>query len=415
MDRDTSCNIIIFFVYKKKVSNSTKSRGKVGKKLIASASTALLFGTILGLLQTAILSFAAKPLLYAMGLKHDSSMLNPAEKYLRLRSIGSPAVLLSLAMQGIFRGFKDTTTPLYVIVSGYAFNVLLDPILIFYLKLGLKGAAMAHVISQYMMAITLLLLLMKRVYLIPPSIKDLQIFRFLKNGKVLKISMLNCRLTLYYYLEKNRDKRGLLLTRVVSVTFCMTLAASLAARLGSIPMAAFQPGLQIWLASSLLADGLAVAVQTILACSFAEKDYNKATAAATRTLQMSFVLGVGLSLAVGVGLYFGAGIFSKNANVVHLIKISMPFVAATQPINSLAFVFDGVNYGASDFAYSAYSLASFGVISKHSYRNPSLQEQTIRWNMDCTNHIYDSSYVSWYMEDGNRNRTMKILLPIINK
>ncbi|TKY68141.1 MATE efflux family protein FRD3 [Spatholobus suberectus] len=361
---------------------------KIGKKRIASASTALLFGTILGLLQAAILTFAAKPLLYAMGLKHDSPMLNPAEKYLRLRSIGSPAVLLSLAMQGIFRGFKDTTTPLYVIVSGYAFNVLLDPILIFYLKLGLKGAAMAHVISQYMMAITLFFLLIKRVHLLPPSIKDLQIFRFLKNG-------------------------GLLLTRVVSVTFCMTLAASLAARLGSITMAAFQPGLQIWLASSLLADGLAVAVQTILACSFAEKDHNKATAAATRTLQMSFVLGVGLSLVVAVGLYFGAGMFSKNANVVHLIKISMPFVAATQPINSLAFVFDGVNYGASDFAYSAYSLASFGVISKHSYRNTSLQEQTIRWNMDFTNHIYDSSYVSWYMEDGNKDRTM-VPLPIIS-
>uniref|UniRef100_A0A368UHJ0 Protein DETOXIFICATION n=1 Tax=Glycine max TaxID=3847 RepID=A0A368UHJ0_SOYBN len=320
------------------VTSSTKSKPKVGKKRIASASTALLFGTILGLLQTAILTFAAKPLLYAMGLKHDSPMLIPAEKYLRLRSIGSPAVLLSLAMQGIFRGFKDTTTPLYVIVSGYAFNVLLDPILIFYLKLGLKGAAMAHVISQYMMAITLLLLLMKRVHLVPPSIKDLQIFRFLKNG-------------------------GLLLTRVVSVTFCMTLAASLAARLGSIPMAAFQPGLQIWLASSLLADGLAVAVQTMLACSFAEKDYNKATAAATRTLQMSFVLGVGLSFAVALGLYFGPGIFSKNANVVHLIKISMPFVAATQPINSLAFVFDGVNYGASDFAYSAYSLVLVSLVS----------------------------------------------------
>ncbi|KOM49286.1 hypothetical protein LR48_Vigan08g011300 [Vigna angularis] len=231
--------------------------------------------------------------------KKDSPMLNPAEKYLRLRSIGSPAVLLSLAMQGIFRGFKDTTTPLYVIVSGYAFNVLLDPILIFYMKLGLKGAAMAHVISQYIMATTLLILLMKRVHLLPPSMKDLQIFRFLKNG-------------------------SLLLIRVVSVTFCMTLASSLAARLGSIPMAAFQPGLQIWLASSLLADGLAVAVQTILACSFAEKDYHKATAAATRTLQMTFLLGFGLSLAVALGLFFGAPIFSKNATVVQLIKISMP-------------------------------------------------------------------------------------------
>lgn len=42
-------------------------------------------------------------------------MLVPAVKYLRLRALGAPAVLLSLAMQGIFRGFKDTTTPLYVI------------------------------------------------------------------------------------------------------------------------------------------------------------------------------------------------------------------------------------------------------------------------------------------------------------
>jgi len=54
---------------------------------------------------------------------------------------------------------------------------------------------------------------------------------------------------------------GLLLARVVAVTFCQTLAASLAARFGPIPMAAFQTCLQVWLTSSLLADGLAVAVQ----------------------------------------------------------------------------------------------------------------------------------------------------------
>jgi Na+-driven multidrug efflux pump len=40
-------------------------------------------------------------------------MLHPAQQYLKLRSLGAPAVLLSLAMQGVFRGFKDTTTPLY--------------------------------------------------------------------------------------------------------------------------------------------------------------------------------------------------------------------------------------------------------------------------------------------------------------
>ena len=40
-------------------------------------------------------------------------MLAPAYRYLTLRSLGAPAVLLSLAMQGVFRGFKDTKTPLF--------------------------------------------------------------------------------------------------------------------------------------------------------------------------------------------------------------------------------------------------------------------------------------------------------------
>ena len=53
----------------------------------------------------------------------------------------------------------------------------------------------------------------------------------------------------------------LLLIRVVAVTFCITLSASMAARQGSTSMAAFQVCLQVWLAISHLADGLAVAGQ----------------------------------------------------------------------------------------------------------------------------------------------------------
>ncbi|RYR59439.1 hypothetical protein Ahy_A05g025320 [Arachis hypogaea] len=53
----------------------------------------------------------------------------------------------------------------------------------------------------------------------------------------------------------------LFLIRVTAITFCVTLAASLAARQGSKSMAAFQVCLQIWLAVSLLADGLVVAGQ----------------------------------------------------------------------------------------------------------------------------------------------------------
>lgn len=35
----------------------------------------------------------------------------PAQRFLYLRAIGAPAVVVTLAIQGIFRGFKDTRTP----------------------------------------------------------------------------------------------------------------------------------------------------------------------------------------------------------------------------------------------------------------------------------------------------------------
>lgn len=39
-------------------------------------------------------------------------MRTPALQYLALRAIGAPAVVVALAVQGVFRGFKDTRTPL---------------------------------------------------------------------------------------------------------------------------------------------------------------------------------------------------------------------------------------------------------------------------------------------------------------
>ncbi|XP_034213458.1 protein DETOXIFICATION 42 isoform X2 [Prunus dulcis] len=308
------------------------------KRYIPSASSAMVIGSILGLIQAIFLISAAKPLLNFMGVSSDSPMLKPAQQYLILRSLGAPAVLLSLAMQGVFRGFKDTKTPLYATVAGDVTNIILDPIFMFVFRLGVNGAAISHVISQYLICVILLSRLMAQVDLLPPSIKHLQFGRFLKNG-------------------------FLLLMRVIAVTFCVTLAASLAARQGPTPMAAFQVCLQVWLATSLLADGLAVAGQAILASAFAKKDHDKATATASRVLQLGLVLGLMLAVILGVGLQYGARLFTKDVDVLHLISIGIPFVAATQPINALAFVFDGVNFGASDFAYSAFSMVMVAIVS----------------------------------------------------
>ncbi|XLU34293.1 hypothetical protein S245_070359, partial [Arachis hypogaea] len=110
------------------------------------------------------LIFAAKPLLHFMGVNYfqrfsilfnilytiffmDSPMLKPAQNYLTLRSLGAPAVLLSLAMQGVFQGFKDTKTPLYATLAGDLTNIALDPLFMFVFRLGVSAAAIAHVVS----------------------------------------------------------------------------------------------------------------------------------------------------------------------------------------------------------------------------------------------------------------------------
>nr|TKV93091.1 hypothetical protein SEVIR_9G203100v2 [Setaria viridis] len=269
------------------------------RKNIPSVSTALLLGGVLGLLETLLLVLSAKPILGYMGVTPDSAMMKPALQYLVLRSLGAPAVLLSLAMQGVFRGLKDTKTPLYATVAGDAINIVLDPIFMFVFQYGVRGAAIAHVVSQYFIASILLWRLRLHIDLLPPSLKHLQFGRFLKNG-------------------------FLLLARVIAATCCVTLSASMAARLGSTPMAAFQICLQTWLACSLLADGLAFAGQAILASAFARKDYPKATATASRVLQLALVLGLLLSILLGIGLRIGSGLFTRDQGVLHHIYIGIP-------------------------------------------------------------------------------------------
>ncbi|KAE8731191.1 MATE efflux family protein 1 [Hibiscus syriacus] len=337
-----------------------KPEGK--RRHVPSATSALIVGCMLGIIQTLFLIFSAKPLLLYMGVKPDSPMLKIAAQYLTLRSLGAPAILLSLSAQGVFRGLKDTKTPLYAIIIGYSTNIILDPILMFTLRLGVNGAAIAHVVSQYLIFLILLWRLVEDVVLLPPNFKDLQFGRFLKSGECFDYENDTEQLQDSDIFDVPTSG-FMLLVKVISATSCMTVAASLAARLGLKPMAAFQVCFQIWLATSLLADGLAVPGQAMLASAFAKKDYEKTVSVAARVLQIGVVLGLMLSLILAAVSPFASTLFTNDFDVLELMNISFPFIAVTQPINALAFVFDGVNYGASDFAYSAYSMIVVAIMS----------------------------------------------------
>ncbi|KAJ3702876.1 hypothetical protein LUZ61_006581 [Rhynchospora tenuis] len=315
------------------------SKFQTKRKYIPSVSSALAVGAILGVIQAILLICGAKFFIRIMtGGKPSHHMLLLAFRYLTVRSLGAPAVLLSLAMIGVFRGFKDTKTPLYATVIGDIMNIILDAILIFVFQMGVSGAAIAHVISQYIITLILFFRLVGRVHIIPPDAKSLKFCRFLECG-------------------------SMLLARVIAVTGCMTLAIALASRQGDTIMAAFQISNQVWMSTSLLADGLAIAGQALLASAFAKSDHNKVVTATARVIQLSIALGICLTVLLGLFMRFGAGVFGKDADVIAVVQKAVPFVAGLQTVNSLAFVFDGINFGASDYTFSAYSMVLLATIS----------------------------------------------------
>ncbi|KAI5001149.1 hypothetical protein ZWY2020_011108 [Hordeum vulgare] len=73
----------------------------------------------------------------------------------------------------------------------------------------------------------------------------------------------------------------------------------------------------------------------------------------------------GLALAATLFLGFGylTLLFTDDPSVLDIAQSGVWFVTITQPINAIAFVFDGLYYGVSDFGYAAYSTLFAGVVS----------------------------------------------------
>ncbi|KAK1284785.1 hypothetical protein QJS10_CPB21g01432 [Acorus calamus] len=283
------------------------------KKLLPSVSASLALAAGIGIAEAVLLSFGSGFVMNLMGIPVESPMRMPAEQFLSLRAFGAPPVVLALAAQGTFRGFKDTKTPLYAVIAGNLLNAILDPILIFLFGLGVGGAAISTVISEYMIAFILLWQLNAKVMLISPSFNGEKIARYLKSG-------------------------GLLIARTIAVLLTMTLSTSMAAREGPVPMAGHQICLQVWLAISLLNDALALAGQAILANFYAQGNYRQARRVIYKVLQIGFTSGLALAIILFLGFETISGIFTTDTDVLEITR------SGVLPVNALAFVIDGIYY-----------------------------------------------------------------------
>ncbi|MBQ7378127.1 MAG: MATE family efflux transporter [Clostridia bacterium] len=101
---------------------------------------------ILSAVLTAALLIWNKPLLLAFGASENT--IDYATQYMNVYAIGTIFVQLTLGLNAFISAQGFTRTSMLSVIIGAVCNIVLDPIFIYGLGLGVRGAAIATVISQ---------------------------------------------------------------------------------------------------------------------------------------------------------------------------------------------------------------------------------------------------------------------------
>lgn len=130
------------------------------KKIMANAYFMLLSA---GILLTIFGISFHKPLLYLFGASDETYPY--AAGYIIIYLLGTVFVMTSLGLNPYINSQGFVRIGMLTVLLGAVSNIVLDPIFIFALHLGVKGAAIATVISQFLSAAWVLLFLTRRAAL----------------------------------------------------------------------------------------------------------------------------------------------------------------------------------------------------------------------------------------------------------
>ena len=101
---------------------------------------------IVSLVTTVVLVLFGKPMLLAFGASENT--IAYAADYMRVYALGTAFVQLTLGMNSYITAQGFTSVAMRTVLIGAALNILLDPLFIFAFDLGVRGAALATILSQ---------------------------------------------------------------------------------------------------------------------------------------------------------------------------------------------------------------------------------------------------------------------------
>jgi putative MATE family efflux protein len=263
----------------------------------------------------------------------SGKILDYCISYYSIRVWGFPLTLFTFAVFGIFRGLQNTFYPMVIAMLGAGLNVLFDFVLVYGIDgwipaMYLEGAAWASLISQAIMAVLAFILLLKKT-----EISMRLVFPLNKELKRVVFMSLN------------------LFVRAISLNVALILAVREATTLGDRFIGAHTIAINLWLFAAFFIDGFAAAGNSMGGKLLGAGDYEGLWKLAKKIVLYGMV--VSLVLMMGGFLFYRpiGYLFSNDTLVLDTFYGIFYIVILGLPMNTLAFVFDGLFKGLGEMKY----------------------------------------------------------------
>lgn len=320
---------IVWVVAQTKTAISAQVSQHLGQERLHAVKTlvpqAILFNLALSLLILLLTTIFA-PMIFT-AYNAEGLILQYTVDYYLIRALGFPFTLVTFAIYGVFRGLQNTLWAMKCSIIGAVVNIVLDFAFVYGIPdlipaLHLRGAAIASLIAQIVMFVLALTYFLR------------------KTPFTLRVSRhLNPALKPFIAMSFN------FIIRTATLNVAIYMANAYATGYGKSYIAAQSILMNIWLFFSFFIDGYSNAGNALAGRLIGRKDFRGLWSMSKQIrLYAMFVALVLISICIAFYSPIGQ-VFNNDLDVIRHFRSVFWLVLLMQPINALAYVYDGIYKG----------------------------------------------------------------------
>tara|TARA_B100000035_G_scaffold90732_1_gene76559 strand:+ start:2622 stop:3971 length:1350 start_codon:yes stop_codon:yes gene_type:complete len=303
------------------IANSIGEKDK--NKILFYFTNTLYYGLIISIVITLIGLFFAKKVFFLMGSSNE--VINLGTQYTNTIFAFSVLFILVVSFNSLLHAEGDTKTYRNALILSFFLNIILNPILIFGFlfipALGVKGIAIATIISQ---SVSLIIVFLK----------------VLQNQRIKEIT------NEYFKIKSSYIKNIFFQSMPISLAICgYSVAAAIiftyVGYSGEYAAAGYGAATRIEQVLLLPILGINTAIISIIAQNYGAKNYGRIKESYYTAIKYAFVI----MLTSSIIIFFTAGIiptfFSDNIEVIHYGKKYLQISAFVLPAYPIFFLSNG--------------------------------------------------------------------------